>query len=106
MSFQNISGGKSKRETTKQRQKSKVGKNAIIFDVEKRKGSKVWHNGILSCDQSTPPSRDREDNAWNPTLDIPLCQMHVCTSRARARILDKLLMLHINYVWNMEPKDQ
>lgn len=79
-------------------QKQVGAKKAIIFDAEQRKGSKVWHNGILSCDQSKPPSRDQEDNAWNPILDIPLCQVHVCTLHARLRILDKLLMLHINYV--------
>ena len=32
--------------------------------------------------------------------------MHVCTLHARLRILDKLLMLHINYAWNMEPVDR
>lgn len=32
--------------------------------------------------------------------------MHVCTLHARLRILDKLLMLHINYAWNMEPAER
>ena len=39
----------------------------------------------------------------NPILSIPLNRVQVCTLHARLRILDKLLMLHVNYAWNMEP---
>ena len=35
-----------------------------------------------------------------------MTNVHVCTLHARLRILDKLLMLHINYAWNMEPADR
>lgn len=94
----------------KQPSKGKIQKQAgakhAIVDTAKLKGSKVWQNGILSCDQSRPPSQDQEDNVWNPILAIPLCQVHLCTLHARLRILDKLLMLHINYAWNMEPQDR
>ena len=78
-------------------------KNTMSSDINRGKSSKEWQNGILSCDRSRPPSRDQEDRSWNPILPIPLSQVHVCTLHARLRILDKLMMLHINYAWNMEP---
>lgn len=65
-----------------------------------------WSQGILSCDQRVPPNRDTKDSNWDPILHIPLTNVHVCTLHARLRILDKLLMLHINYAWNMEPADR
>ena len=100
------SRGKSK-QASKSKCLKQVGARSTATNINAQKGtgSKIWHNGILSCDLSKPPSRDQEDNAWNPILDIPLCQVHVCTLHARLRILDKLLMLHINYAWNMEPED-
>ena len=65
-----------------------------------------WSQGILSCDQRVPPNRDTKDSNWDPILHIPLTNVHVCTLHARLRILDKLLMLHINYSWSMEPADR
>ena len=81
----------------------KASKTIAHLQPQKGKASKEWKDGILSCDQSQSPSRDEEDLEWNPILDIPLCQVHVCTLHARLRILDKLLMLHVNYAYNMEP---
>lgn len=85
---------------------SKASKTVSQLQPQKGKASKEWKDGILSCDQSRPPSRDEEDPEWNPILDIPLCQVHVCTLHARLRILDKLLMLHVNYAYNMEPAER
>ena len=62
-----------------------------------------WYQGILSCDRRSPPNRDINDSEWAPILAIPLTRVHICTLHARLRILDKLLKLHINYAWNMEP---
>lgn len=73
-----------------------------IQEVTKKR-SMQWSQGILSCDQSKPPNRDRDDKDWNPILEIPLSRVHICSLHARLRILDKLLMLHVNYAWNMEP---
>lgn len=84
----------------------KGSKTVVQIESGKGKTSKHWRNGILSCDQSQPPCRDQEDPEWNPILEIPLCQVHVCTLHARLRILDKLLMLHINYAYNMEPAER
>lgn len=82
-------------------------KQAIEKDVASHSKTKMqWFNGITSCDQSAAPSRHKEDPHWKPILDIPLSQVHVCTLHARLRVLDKLLKLHINYVWNMEPADR
>ena len=63
-----------------------------------------WRDGILSCMQGVPPNRDSTDKDWSPILSIPLNRVHVCTLHARLRMLDKLLKLHINYAWNMEPE--
>ena len=46
------------------------------------------------------------DKDWKPILNIPLGRVHVCSLHARLRILDKLLKLHVNYAWNMEPKER
>lgn len=81
----------------------KGSKTLVQTESRKGKASQQWSKGILSCDQSRPPCRDQEDPEWNPILDIPLCGVHVCTLHARLRILDKLLMLHVNYAYNMEP---
>lgn len=70
------------------------------------KSETQWVNGIKSCDQQIPPNRDQVDIEWNPILDIPLARVHVCTLHARLRILDKLLKLHVNYAWNMEPMER
>ena len=69
------------------------------------KSSMQWFAaGIMSCDQSTPPNRDKHGENWKPILPIALERFHVCTLHARLRILDKLLKLHANYAWNMEPE--
>ena len=60
-----------------------------------------WFVGIMSCDQSAPPNRDKHGENWKPVLSI---WVHVCTLPARLKILDKLLKLHVNYAWNMEPE--
>lgn len=59
----------------------------------------------MSCNTNTPPNCDQQDSLWDPILDIPLSRVHICTLHARLRIMDKLLKLHINYAWNMEPED-
>ena len=46
------------------------------------------------------------DKDWKPILNIPLGRVHVCSLHARLRILDKLLKLHVNYAWNMEPEER
>ena len=60
----------------------------------------------MSCDQNTPPNHDQHDKDWKPVLNIPLSRVHVCSLHARLRILDKLLKLHVNYAWNMEPVER
>lgn len=94
--------GRGKKGMMAKGRKSQVGKSS--GNTQKGKATHVWFNGIMSCDQSMPPRRDQEDNTWNPILSIPLSQVHVCTLHARLRILDKLLRLHVNYAWNMEPE--
>lgn len=69
-----------------------------------KKNQVQWQDGILSCVQGVPPNRDSKDKDWSPILSIPLTRVHVCTLHARLRMLDKLLKLHINYAWNMEPE--
>lgn len=65
-----------------------------------------WFQGIHSCDNTLAPSRHEDDPTWDPVLAIPLTRVHICTLHARLRILDKLLKLHINYAWNMEPAER
>ena len=40
---------------------SKASKTIIHLQSQKGKASKEWKDGILSCDQSRPPSHDEED---------------------------------------------
>lgn len=54
---------KGKAPTKGKAQSQKGAKNSSQGGTQKGKGSKEWHNGILSCDQSKPPSRDKEDDS-------------------------------------------
>ena len=83
----------------KPRAKVKAGKQAVAKIGRK---DTVWMNRNLSCDKDKAPSRAEEDSSWNPILSIPLERFHVCSLHARLRILDKLMLLHTNYAWNME----
>ena len=90
---------------TKATSKGKKNTGTTLSTTQNTSKSMQWVNGILSCDINTPPNRDQEDSMWNPILDIPLSRVHICTLHARLRIMDKLLKLHVNYAWNMEPED-
>lgn len=107
-----VLGGKSSRKVaaimkTKAKGKGKKDTETSLVTMQNKGPKKPmqWVNGIMSCNTSSPPNRDQIDSMWNPILDIPLSRVHICTLHARLRIMDKLLMLHINYAWNMEPED-
>ena len=72
------------------------GKKAKDNNQTGSKSSMQWFAGIMSCNQSTPPNRDKHGENWKPVLPIALERVHLCTLHARLRILDKLLKLHIN----------
>ena len=71
------------------------------------KSSMQWFQGIMSCDQTLPhPIVTSRTRTGNQILNIPLSRVHVCSLHARLRILDKLLKLHVNYAWNIEPAER
>jgi hypothetical protein len=41
---------------------------------------------------------------WRPILPIPLSRIHICTLHAQVRLTEKIVHMHIMYVWNI--KDQ
>ena len=96
----------SKGQTTARITKVGDGNSSNQNALTSTKSAAQWFQGILSCDRTNPPNRDIDDNKWDPILPIPLTRVHICSLHARLRILDKLLKLHINYAWNMEPLER
>ena len=47
------------------------------------------------------PNRDKEDPNFNAVLDIPLCNVHICTLHALCRIIEKLVFLYIGFAWKL-----
>lgn len=75
--------------------------NKLVAD-----GMYEWANGVMSCDQTVAPNWDKFDEKWDAILNIPLKRVHFCVLHAEMCLIDKLLFLHIVYVWNMKLKDR
>lgn len=66
------------------------------------RGKGRWQGGLFAprilpepCDINTHPR-------WKPILPIPLERTHICTLHALNRIVEKILHLHFDFIWNME----
>ena len=67
-----------------------------------RRGKGEWQGGLFvpriavePCDASTHPH-------WKQILPIPLSRTHICTLHAMVRITEKILHLHMQFIWNMQ----
>lgn len=50
------------------------------------------------------PNRDKVDPDFKAILDIPLCNVHICTLHGLCRIIEKLVFLYIGFAWKLRPE--
>ncbi len=56
-----------------------------------------------SANWSKAPNRHLKDKNFQPVLNIPLSNVHICTLHALCRIVEKLVYLYIGFAWKLKP---
>jgi hypothetical protein len=84
-----------------ERQKSVVVSAPTASLVAKSRAKNNWNGGLFARSVSMGPAEVGNRDRWKPILPIPLERVHICTLHALTRITEKLIHLHIMFIWNM-----
>ena len=68
----------------------------------KSRGKANWVGGLFSSSVPEEPCDMTTSTRWRPILPIPLSRVHICTLHALVRLTEKIVHMHIIYVWNIQ----
>lgn len=84
-----------------QRVQAQVLTTTQAASIEKTK--RTWDGGLFSTSIGNAPVRGSDGTGlWDPILDIPLSRVHICMLHAQCRIMEKIIHLHLCYVWSLK----
>lgn len=61
-----------------------------------------WAGGLFASSVAAQPCDMMASARWRPILPIPLSRVHICTLHAQVRLTEKIVHMHIMYVWNIQ----
>ena len=74
--------------------------------AEARRRKHTWHGGLFVGNVLCKPHAIDRESRWKPILPIPLERLHICTLHALTRMMEKILLLHFMFIWNMKNEER
>jgi hypothetical protein len=89
---------------SQERVKLVVGTEAQALTAFAKKSS-GWGGGLF-CSKipAKPVIGAASHGRWKPVLPIPMDRVHMCTFHAFNRIVEKLVLLHFQFIWTLRDK--
>jgi hypothetical protein len=69
------------------------------------RGKAKWVGGLFATNVAEEPFDMNASARWKPILPIPLSRVHICTLHAQVRLAEKILHMHIMFVWNIQDQN-
>ena len=89
-----------------EREKCLVVSAPIASLVAKNKAKNNWNGGLFARSVSMGPAEVGNRDRWKPILPILLERVHICILHALTMIIEKLVHLHIMFIWNISNRQE